>query len=191
MKKSIWVILTTLLIMLTSIFFVSCKKDPTEVAKSDIFKQLKGTWALSDYTSTVNSGWNVSGDYDYNSRYSTFSENIVTCMNVHSAQSWPGSPTCDTVIDTFRYIKHMGFTKYKKNVIYYNESTIQSSNSSYREYYMDWTNLTIDNLSIRLGDKDCGIMIDSLDNLIISCKTDGHSMAGSWYTDTKWIFRKE
>jgi hypothetical protein len=191
MKKPISVILTALLILLISIFFVSCKKDPTEVAKSDLFKQLKGTWALSDYTSSEGSGWSVSGESDYNSHYSTFSDNLVTCLNVHSAQSWPGGPTCDTIIDTFRYIKHMHFTKYKKNVIYYNESTIQSSNSSYREYYMDWTNLTIDNLAIRLGDKDCMIMIDSSDNLIISYKEDGHSMAGSWYTDTKWVFRKE
>jgi len=176
--------------MLIPFLFESCKKDPIEKAKYEFFKDLKGIWTLSDYTAS-GSGWGGGStemfSYDENS---VFSNNWVTLTNIHTTYNYPNSIT-DTTVDTFEYIKHLDFDKYKKDILNYTESTIKSGTLTTNSNSVDWTDLTIDSLIIKIENNYCNLIIDGSSNLIITYDESYYHTSGGNDLHIKWIFRKE
>ncbi len=174
-----------LLAVLLSATVVSCKKDPIENAKSDLFEKLKGTWVLTDY-SMQSSGY-FTGMSGYGS--SSFSNNIVTDTNITRFYDSVVTTTVRTA--TYSYVKHLDFIKYRNDRLYYTESTIKSDVETTTENRADWTDLTMSGLVIKIEDEDCILSVDGSDNLILVRDNSYFSVGSGGESHYKWTFTKE
>jgi hypothetical protein len=191
MKKAIIYFSPLLVLFVIAFLLESCTKDPVKIARSDLYKKLKGTWVLTDYSAYEGGGWSVSGDYFWDRCYYTFSDNVVLCTIFHAEQTWPNDPIRDTTYRSYSYFKQLSFAKYKKNLLYYSESTTNSGLSTKIDNSVDWTGLMTDELNIIIEDNNCGILIDEADNLVITYNYDYSHVSGGESSDKRWVFRKE